>query len=188
MFTPYIWDLFFCLNYGVKVITFILCTQLFSIRRRAVGIRAEVVWFFVVVRLCGFCSHLWDSYIYPVTKIHFTYLDGRYHSWRDSFKFQMYLAHVVVVVVQSLSCGQLFVNAIDCSAAGFPGIQYLLESAHSCPLSCWCYLTISSSAAPFFFYLHSSPASGSFPMSWLFVSGGQSTRVSDSALVLPMNI
>ena len=49
-------------------------------------------------------------------------------------------------------------------------------------------LTVSSSAAPFFFYPQFFPVSGSFPMSWLFASGGQSTRVSDSASVLPMNI
>ena len=41
---------------------------------------------------------------------------------------------------------------------------------------------------PLFFCLQSSPASGSFAMSWLFTSGGQSTGVSASASVLPMNI
>ena len=56
----------------------------------------------------------------------------------------------------------------------------------SCPLSWWCYLTVSSSATPFSFCLQSFPASGSFPMSRLFKSGGQSIRA--SASVLPMNI
>ena len=42
----------------------------------------------------------------------------------------------------------------------------------SCPLSQWCYLTISSSAIPFSFCLQTFSASGSFPMSWLFTSGG----------------
>ena len=46
----------------------------------------------------------------------------------------------------------------------------------SCPLNWWCHLTISSSAASFSFCLPSFPASGSFPMSWLFASGGQSIR------------
>ena len=41
----------------------------------------------------------------------------------------------------------------------------------SCPLSQWCYLTISSSASLFFFCLQSFPASSSFPMSHLFASG-----------------
>ena len=40
--------------------------------------------------------------------------------------------------------------------------------SNSCPLSWWCYLTISSSAAPFFFCLQSFPASEPFPMSQLF--------------------
>ena len=43
------------------------------------------------------------------------------------------------------------------------------------------------SAAPFSFCLHSSPTPGSFLMSWLFVSGGQRTRVSASASVFPVN-
>ena len=42
--------------------------------------------------------------------------------------------------------------------------------SNSCPLSWWCYLTISSSATTHFFYLQSFPGSGSFPMSWLFNS------------------
>ena len=57
----------------------------------------------------------------------------------------------------------------------------------SCPLSWWCYLTISSSATLFSFCLQSFSASRSFPMSLLFASGGQSIRVSASASVLPMN-
>ena len=59
--------------------------------------------------------------------------------------------------------------------------------SHSCPLSQWCYLTISSSAAPFS-YLQSFPASGSFPMSQLFSSDGQNIGASAVASVLPMNI
>ena len=60
--------------------------------------------------------------------------------------------------------------------------------ANSCPLSQWCHLTISSSVTPFSSCPQSFPASGSFPMSWLFASGGQSIGASVSASVLPMNI
>ena len=60
--------------------------------------------------------------------------------------------------------------------------------SNSCPLSQWCYPTISSSATLFSFSSQSFPASGSFPMSWLFASGGQSMRASALALVLSMNI
>ena len=60
--------------------------------------------------------------------------------------------------------------------------------SNSCPLSRWCHPTISSSVVPFSSCLQSFPASGSFLMSWLFSSGGQSIGVSASASVLPMNI
>ena len=60
--------------------------------------------------------------------------------------------------------------------------------SNSCPLSRWCHPTISSSVVPFYFCFQSSPASGSFQMSHLFTSGGQSIEVSASTSVLPMNI
>ena len=56
-----------------------------------------------------------------------------------------------------------------------------------CPLSWWCHPTISSSIVPFSSCFQSFPASGSFQMSQLFASGGQSIRVSASTSVLPMN-
>ena len=59
--------------------------------------------------------------------------------------------------------------------------------ANSCPLSWWCHLTISSSVVPFSSCLQSFPTSGSFQMSQLFTSGGQSIGVSASTSVLPMN-
>ena len=60
--------------------------------------------------------------------------------------------------------------------------------SNSCPLSQWCHPTISSSVTLFSSCLQSFPASGSFQMSQLFASGGQSTGVSASTSVLPMNI
>ena len=60
--------------------------------------------------------------------------------------------------------------------------------SNSCPLSWWCYPTISPSVIPFSSCLQSFPASGSFPMSQFFTSGGQGIGVSASASVLPMNI
>ena len=59
--------------------------------------------------------------------------------------------------------------------------------SNSCPLSQWCYIIILSSAAPFSFSLQSFPGSGSFPMSKLFASGGQSIGASASVSGLPMN-
>ena len=60
--------------------------------------------------------------------------------------------------------------------------------SNSCPLSRWCHPTISPSVIPFSSHLQSFPASGSFPMSPFFESGGQSIGASASASVLPMNI
>ena len=58
--------------------------------------------------------------------------------------------------------------------------------SNSCPSSQWCHPAISSSVVPFFPCLQSFPASGSFPISCLFASGGQSIGASIS--VLPMSI
>ena len=60
--------------------------------------------------------------------------------------------------------------------------------SNSCPLSRWCHLTISFSVVPFSSCFQSFPASGSFPMSQFFTSGGQSIGASASASVLSMNI
>ena len=63
-----------------------------------------------------------------------------------------------------------------------PGVE-----SNSCPLSWWRHPTISSSVVPFSSCLLSFPASGSFPMSQLFASGGQNIGVSASTSVLPSN-
>ena len=60
--------------------------------------------------------------------------------------------------------------------------------SNSCPSSQWCHPTISSSVIPFSSCLQSFPASGSFLISQLFASGGQSTGALASEPVLPMNI
>ena len=60
--------------------------------------------------------------------------------------------------------------------------------SNSCPLCWWCHPTISSSMVPFSSHLQSFTASGPFPRSQFFTSGGQSTGASASASVLPMNI
>ena len=59
---------------------------------------------------------------------------------------------------------------------------------NSCPLSWWCHPTISSSVIPFSSHHQSFPASGSFLVSQLFISGDQSIGGSASISVLPMNI
>ena len=81
---------------------------------------------------------------------------------------------------------QTLCDPMDCSLlcpSLSPGV-----CSNSCPLSWWCHPTISSSATFFSFRLLSFPASGSFPVSWLFTSDDQRTGTSASASVLPMNI
>ena len=70
-----------------------------------------------------------------------------------------------------------------CCSSPTPGTY-----SNSCPESQWCHPTIWSSVIPFSSCLQSFPASGSFPKSLFFASGGQSIRVSASASVLSMNI
>ena len=73
-------------------------------------------------------------------------------------------------------------NPMDCSTLGFPVQHQLQELTQTRPSSRWCSPTISSSAVPFSSCLQSFPASGSFPVSQLFPSGGQNIRVSTSVL------
>ena len=81
-------------------------------------------------------------------------------------------------------------DPVDCSMPGFPGYHSLPEwvCSNSCLLSQWYHPTILSSVAPFSSCPQSFPVSGSFPMSQLFASGGQSTGASASTSVLPMII
>ena len=79
-------------------------------------------------------------------------------------------------------------DPLDCSTPGFPVYHQLPEPIQtSCSSHQWCHPTILSSVVPFSCHLQSFPASGSFPMSQFFASGGQSIGVSASASVLPMN-
>ena len=80
-------------------------------------------------------------------------------------------------------------NPMNRSTQGLPVHHQLLHTAqtNSCPSSWWCHPTISFFAIPFS-CLQSFPASGYFPVSLFFSSGGQSIGVSASASALPMNI
>ena len=78
-------------------------------------------------------------------------------------------------------------DPMDCSTPGFPVHHQLPELAQTHVL--WVGDAIQSShPVPFSSYLQSFPASGSFPVSQFFSSGGQSSGVSASGSVLPMNI
>ena len=88
--------------------------------------------------------------------------------------------------VQSLSPVRLC-DPMDYSTQSSLSITNSWSLLKPCPLRRWCHPTISSSVIPFS-CLQSFPASGPFPMSQLFTSGGQSTGVLASKSVLAMNI
>ena len=97
-----------------------------------------------------------------------------------------------------LQCLLLFFSCSGVSDCLWPhGLQHARLScpspspgscSNSCPLSRWCHPTISSSVVPSSFCSQSFPASGSFLMSRLFTSGGQSIGASASASLLLVNI
>ena len=89
--------------------------------------------------------------------------------------------------VQLLSPVQLFVTPWTAAHQASCRSQTPGAYPNWCPLSEWCHPTISSSVIPFSSCTQFFPASGSFPMSQLFASGGQSIGVSATASVLPMN-
>ena len=98
-----------------------------------------------------------------------------YHTWISSVQFS-----------RSFMSDSLRPHELQYARPPCPSLTPRVYS-NSCPLSRWCHLAISSSVIPFSSCPQSLPASGSFPMSQLFVWGGQSIGVSASASVLPMS-
>ena len=100
------------------------------------------------------------------------------------------LYNIVLVSIVQLSCSVMsnslqpheLQHARPPCPSPTPGVH-----PNPCPLSQWCHPTISSSIIPFSSCPQFFPASGSFQMSQLFVSGGQSIVVSASTSFLPMN-
>ena len=101
---------------------------------------------------------------------------------------EMFISRVPFCCSVAKSCLTLCKQPHGLQHARFPCLSLSPGvCSNSCPLSWWCYLTISSSAA-LFFCLQSFPESKSFPVSWLFTSGSQSIRASALASVLPVNM
>ena len=85
------------------------------------------------------------------------------------------------------SCLTLWPHGLQHPRLPYPSLS-LGVCSNSCPFSWGCHPTISSSVVPFSSCPPSSPASGSFPVSWLSASGGQSIGPSASTSVILMNI
>ena len=93
--------------------------------------------------------------------------------------------HPVQFSLVAQSCLTLC-NPTDCSRPGLPVHHQLPDFIQKCPLNQWCHPTISSSVIPFSSCLQFSQHQGLFK--WVsFASGAQSTGVSISTSVLPMN-
>ena len=93
---------------------------------------------------------------------------------------------LIFVVAQSLShVDSLWPHGLQHARLPRPSLSPRVCS-DSCPLSRWCRPTISSSVIPFSSCPQPFPASGSYPMSQLFTSGGQSIGASASTSVLPV--
>ena len=89
--------------------------------------------------------------------------------------------------VQSLSRVRLVATPWTAAPQASLSITNCRSLPNPCPLSLWCHPTISSSVVPFCSCLQSFPASGSFPMSQFFTSGGQNIGISVSFSISPFN-
>ena len=103
-------------------------------------------------------------------------------------QFQMHQNYWSVQFSCSLVCDSLWPHGLQHARLPCPSPTPRAYCSNSCPHSQWCHPIISSSVVPISSHLQSCQASGSFPVSRFFPSGGQSIAVSASAVVLPMII
>ena len=102
-------------------------------------------------------------------------------------KWQNFFKHCITQFSCSVVSDSLWPHGLQHSKLPCPSPSPEVCS-NSCPLSQWCHPTISSSVAPSPPAFSLSQSSGSFPISQLFASGGQSIGASASASVLQKNI
>ena len=95
------------------------------------------------------------------------------------------IIHYLLLFSHSITSNSLWPHGLQHTRLPCPSLSSGIYS-NSCPLSHWCHTTLSSSIVPFSSCPQSFPASGSFPMSHRFASGGQS--IGASASDVPINI
>ena len=107
-------------------------------------------------------------------------------SSRENFCLLLLIIRIMLMLLfsHSVVSDSLWLHGLQ--HPGFPSLSLGLCS-NSCPLSRWCHPPISSSVVPFSSCPQSFPALGSFQMNRFFTSGDQTTGVSASVSVLPMN-
>ena len=129
-----------------------------------------------------FSWHLWHLLVFsnPLNGLSWSL----WSSWFSAFPLSV--VPLSVSSVQLLSCVWVWPHGLQHVRLPCPSSSPRSYS-NSCPSSQWCHPSISFSVAPFSSSLQSFPASGSFPRSQFFTSGGQSVQLSASASVLSMN-
>ena len=110
-------------------------------------------------------------------------------SWAPSAIQQLPTSDLVYIhsSVHSLSRVRLFATPWIAACQASLSITNSRSSLKLMSLSQWCHPAVSSSVVPFSSCPQSFPASGSFEVSQLFASSGQSITVSASTSVLPMS-
>ena len=128
--------------------------------------------------------HTWNFYDDPSMMHMFNSFSFYWQLRGTNHVLDCFLSISISSVAQSCL---ILCNPMDCSTPGFP---VLGAYSNSCPSSQWCHPTNWSSAVPFSSCLQSFPASGCFPVSQFFTSGGQNIGISASTNIeiLPMNI
>ena len=129
--------------------------------------------------------------------IRIDHMELSFQRWPVHLYFLQWWKCSITVLPNAVFVLYLFSHPVMSDCLGSYGEQHARLScpsptpgvySNSCPLRWWCHPTILSSVVPFSSCLQSFPTPGSFPMSWLFTSDGQSIGYSTSASVLPMNI
>ena len=138
-------------------------------------------------------GHSWALHSMDLTKFHLRENEARapFFFFFNSVCFLVLKPSLIHFLFQFSSVAQSCLTLCDPMNRSTPGLPVHYQLLESTPTHVhwviqWCHPTISSSVIPFSSCPKSFPASGSFPMSQLFASGGQSIGVSASISVLPI--
>ena len=160
--------------FGRPFVTLIIVNKLFEV----------VIWTILVTIVRLFCSEF--NYYKRVVLLGWC---NTHHSFCTELVILWYFAVEIMLLLfsHSVVSDSLWPHGLQHSRLSCPSPS-LRVCSDTCLLSQWCHPTVSSSVTLFSSCLQSFPASGSFLMSQLFASGGQSIGALALASVLPMNI
>ena len=121
------------------------------------------------------CLFLWPCSLQPVLSLGWgtaPRLSCCSRLWHQPITYQVPIPRSGLLFGLSVMSDSLQAHGLQHARLPCPPLSPRVCSS-SCPLSWWCHSTISSSTTLFCFHPQSFPASGVFPMNWLFASGGQ---------------